>query len=763
MLNKPKLKSCFRIEMVEPETVFILSERSSFLLQGRIYHLLAPFLNGDRTVDEIVEEVTPHLVSETAPMGEFISANADVYQALMLLEKKGYIVESDDELPSELTTFCETLKVDAKEANYRLQNTKVAVKSFGEFPTSEFISLLESLQIQVSDRADFTVVLTDDYLREELDAFNKFALESRHPWMAVKPAGTIAWIGPIFHPDKTGCWQCLAQRLRGNRPVERYIQKENNLSATLTSPQVLLPSSWQSALGMAATEVLKWILQGENKKLEGALVTCDLLSLKTQNHVLVKRPQCPACGEPGLNREPLSLILGNRQKTFTSDGGHRSVSPEETLKKYQHLISPITGVVRDIRPLSLESRGLIRAYIANHDFTTVFDVLADLKKNLSGMSMGKGKTDVQAKASAFGEAIERYSAIFQGDEIRCKGSYQKMGDKAIHPNASMQFSDKQYQNRHQWNAAYPSWFQKVPEPFDEEREIEWTPVWSLTDRDFKYLPTAYCYYNYPQPQEAKLDCWTDTNGCAAGNTLEEAILQGFMELVERDCVALWWYNRLQRPRVDLDSFDDPYFQATVEYYASLHRDLWVLDLANDLNIPAFAAVSSRSDRQEQDIIFGFGAHFDPKIALSRALTEVHQSLFLVLNAKPDGSTNYSPLCDSIALEWWKTTTLENQPYLVPDSRAAVKVYSDYPHKYRDNLLEDVKACQQIVEERGMEMLVLDQSRLDLGLKVVKVIVPGMRHFWNRLAPGRLYEVPVKLGCLERSLSEDELNPFPMWI
>ncbi|NEP44677.1 MAG: YcaO-like family protein, partial [Okeania sp. SIO2H7] len=92
-----------------------------------------------------------------------------------------------------------------------------------------------------------------------------------------------------------------------------------------------------------------------------------------------------------------------------------------------------------------------------------------------------------------------------------------------------------------------------------------------------------------------------------------------------------------------------------------------------------------------------------------------------------------------------------------------KTYSDYPQVFSDNLREDVKACQQIVEQQGMEMLVLDQSRLDIGLKVVKVIVPGMRHFWKRLGPGRLYEVPVKLGWLERSLSEDELNPFPMWL
>ena len=44
----------------------------------------------------------------------------------------------------------------------------------------------------------------------------------------------------------------------------------------------------------------------------------------------------------------------------------------------------------------------------------------------------------------------------------------------------------------------------------------------------------------------------DSNGCAAGNTLEEAIVQGFLELVERDAYAIWWYNRLQRAEVDLE-------------------------------------------------------------------------------------------------------------------------------------------------------------------------------------------------------------------
>jgi ribosomal protein S12 methylthiotransferase accessory factor YcaO len=63
----------------------------------------------------------------------------------------------------------------------------------------------------------------------------------------------------------------------------------------------------------------------------------------------------------------------------------------------------------------------------------------------------------------------------------------------------------------------------------------------------------------------------------------------------------------------------------------------------------------------------------------------------------------------------------------------------------------------------MEMLVLDQTRPDIGLPVVKVIVPGLRHFWTRFAPGRLYDVPVKMGWLERPLTEDELNPMAMML
>jgi ribosomal protein S12 methylthiotransferase accessory factor len=74
----------------------------------------------------------------------------------------------------------------------------------------------------------------------------------------------------------------------------------------------------------------------------------------------------------------------------------------------------------------------------------------------------------------------------------------------------------------------------------------------------------------------------------------------------------------------------------------------------------------------------------------------------------------------------------------------------------------VLTCVEIAANHGLETLVLDQTRPDIGLSVVKVIVPGLRHFWCRFAPGRLYDVPVQMGWLSTPLKEEQLNPIPMF-
>jgi ribosomal protein S12 methylthiotransferase accessory factor len=73
--------------------------------------------------------------------------------------------------------------------------------------------------------------------------------------------------------------------------------------------------------------------------------------------------------------------------------------------------------------------------------------------------------------------------------------------------------------------------------------------------------------------------------------------------------------------------------------------------------------------------------------------------------------------------------------------------------------EQVNACVDVARRAGLDFLVLDQTRPDIEAPVVRVIVPGLRHFYRRFAPGRLYDVPVKLGWRSKPIAESELNPL----
>jgi len=375
------------------------------------------------------------------------------------------------------------------------------------------------------------------------------------------------------------------------------------------------------------------------------------------------------------------------------------------------------------------------------------------------MNAGKGTSDVQARASALCEGLERYSGVFRGDEPRRRARLSELGDAAIPPNDCLLFSERQYRERDAHNAA-GSRFSFVPVRFDPEAEIEWSPVWSLTQREVRYLPTAFCYYDYPQPDEQTY-CVACSNGCAAGNTLEEAILQGFLELVERDAVALWWYNRVRRPGIDLDSFGEPYLHRLRTFLHEHGRDFWVLDLTSDLGIPVFASITRRTNGLAEQLMPGFGAHLDPKVALLRAVTEMNQMLSSPLLGLPEKPAAKEPI-DPETAHWLETATTANQPYLLP-AEGPLRTAASFPQVWSEDVADDVRACQALVERAGMEMLVLDQTRPEVGLPVAKVIVPGLRHFWARLAPGRLYDVPVQIGWLSRLLAEHELNPIAMFL
>jgi ribosomal protein S12 methylthiotransferase accessory factor len=453
------------------------------------------------------------------------------------------------------------------------------------------------------------------------------------------------------------------------------------------------------------------------------------------------------------------VVLTSRRKQDDPGAGcDRWLSARTVLDTYGPLVDPLTGVVREIRR-DVRGPGFLNCFHAGHNPVTDPHSLAAVRQGLRSHSSGKGTSETHARASALCEAIERHSGCYQGDEPTVRAPYAEVADRAVHPDLVQLFHPRQFAERARWNARHAP-AHHVPEPLAPDTPLDWTPVWSLSAGRHRLLPTSLLYYNAP-PTPGGGACVAHSNGTAAGTCLEDAVIQGFLELVERDAVALWWYNRTRHRAVDARAFGDPWPAECLDGHRRLGRATWVLDLTSDLGIPVFAALSRRTDKPAEDITLGFGAHFDPAIALRRALTEHNQMLPPVAAVRADGS-GYA--CDDpTVLDWWRTATVAGHPYLAPAADSPAAGPADFHHERRDDLLDDIAYITGLLAGHGMELLVLDQTRPDTGLPVVRTLVPGLRPFWARFAPGRLYDVPVATGRLAAPTPYHALNPVPLFL
>lgn len=745
MLARPRLRHSFRATVIEPNLLFLLSEHAEHVFDGPAFTALAPLLDGSRTVAELLRDA-----AGKAPW-------PSLYAALAQLEGKGCLAEGPSLEAPEAAAFWDALGAVAEPG----AGPRLALQALGGLEQEPLRGALSRAGLELGDPAGMLVVASPDYLLPELGAVNQQALAASRPWALVKPVGATLWIGPVFRPGSTGCWECLAARLRVNRQVEHYLSRRSGRPQPLHVARGALASSQALAASLTATELARALRAPGPESLEGRLLTFDLLRRESVVHVLVRRPQCPACGSPRQRSASVAvpLLLEPRPKEVATASSQRAATAAATYEAYKHHVSPVTGIVTSLTTRDPSDHGLTHNYAAGHYFPVVSDDLGALHTNLVARSGGKGRSAVQARTGALCEALERYTGIAWGDEPRRVASYAALRDDAVHIRELALFSETQYARRQAAPAV--SDYHDVPEPLDDDAEIAWTPAWSLSQGRARCLPMAYCYYGFRDPGRFFTRC--DSNGCAAGRSREEAILYGFLELAERDSVALWWYNRARRPAVDAASFGLAYWHEMERYYRDvLRRELHALDLTADLGIPAIAVVSRRAERAVEDVIVGFAADLDPAAALLRALEEANQYLPSVRDEAPDGSTLYRLYSDE-TIAWWKSATYANQPYLVPDPAAPPRRSSDFPSLSSGDFKEDVETCLRAVAGAGLELLVVDQTRPDVGLPVARVVVPGLRHFWRRLAPGRLYDVPVRLGWIERPLAEDELNPISCFV
>jgi ribosomal protein S12 methylthiotransferase accessory factor len=561
----------------------------------------------------------------------------------------------------------------------------------------------------------------------------------------IKPTGVQPLLGPDFDPGSGPCWDCLAFWIRQNQPVEELVRRRRASmgdDAALRAPVATVEASARTVCGLGALAIARALAGAAS--LRGRLCALDMTSLATTAHAVVHRPQCSSCGDPRLmtlvGQRPIELAA--IAKAHFEDGGYRRHNPRRTYERYHHLVSPITGAVthlvampeRDTELRAVYASGYLVCPRGSMPKSNVFD----------RPCAGKGRSADQARVSALCEALERYSGVYQGDEARTHGSTRELGSAAVQLDDLLQFSEAQYHGRTAHHTDLLDRRHAIPEPLGLDTRIDWTPGWSLTHQARRYVPLAYCYAE-PPPEAGIAYCGPCGNGVAAGTCLEEAILQGILELVERDAAAIWWYNRLPRPAIDLASFADPYFDALIADYARLGWSIWVLDLTHDLGIPACVALAK--DAGTERFAIGFGCHLEPRLAVQRSLTELNQ-LF-----DPAGA----------GLAPWNPARLPDREFLVPDPGRSPIAAAAMPRFSGADLRADIAHAAHRLEAAGLELVVVDKTRPDIGLHVAQVIVPGLRHFWPRFAPGRLYQVPPALGWRARPLDEAELNPVPLFV
>ncbi|WP_116136271.1 TOMM precursor leader peptide-binding protein [Trinickia diaoshuihuensis] len=718
-----------------PDTLYIVDEFKRSVLNGAIFPALAACLRDARSIGQIVAALSPRF------------SDWEILRALDHFLERGYLRADEPDGRDPARGYYERSGLDGDRANAAVQSLSVHVEAYGVDPLPQ-IEALRACGIELADGSPLVIALCDSYTHPELPIAAERAAARGARLLLVNPTGVQACIGPLLGTGGDAdapCIACVRYWIGLNRPVQSLLARRHGERAA-RMPVVYSAASLRTMAAFVATFLERLAVDPKKRARAGNhVLSVRTDSFETAWHRLIKRPQCPYCGNPSLMREQAfePRALSPAPTVARRLGGYRIADAQTAFERYRHFVSPLTGAIAYSHPMPGRHAGSRYVYVAGY-------VVCPRSPGRSAnrfdrICSGKGATETQARASALCEALERFSGVYQGDEATVRGSLRQLtassspAGEPIDPNALQQFSERQFDAREVINAATDDVRKRVPQRFSADAVIDWTPAWSIAGGGKRLVPLSYCFSETPDAHADANVCVHNPNGSAAGSCFEEAVLQGLLELVERDAVAIWWYNQLERPGVDIASFHDPYFDALCREYESMGWRLWAIDITHDLRIPTFAALACDAGNERFSI--GFGCHLDPSIALQRALTEVNQLLDVDAKAPPP----------------WDRDKLSSDRFLYPAADAAWTDATTWPALGGIDLREDVELCVARFAALSMDALVVNKTRPDIGLDVVQTIVPGLCHFWPRFGARRLYEVPVKQGWLARPREETELN------
>jgi ribosomal protein S12 methylthiotransferase accessory factor len=202
------------------------------------------------------------------------------------------------------------------------------------------------------------------------------------------------------------------------------------------------------------------------------------------------------------------------------------------------------------------------------------------------------------------------------------------------------------------------------------------------------------------------------NGSSAGNTLEESMLQGGCELVERHVCAVVDRTRQDTPSIDPATFSDPVLIELYEKFTVSGLIVLLKDFSLGLPVPTVAALvmDPATFPHKSEIVFTAGTASSPEKAAIRALTEIAQ-----LGGDFETGSNY------------EASGLPK--FIHPDQCAwltrgeAVSIHSLPSNQDADIATELVNFCARL-REQGFTFFSVDTTVPELGIPANYNVVPG---------------------------------------
>lgn len=390
---------------------------------------------------------------------------------------------------------------------------------------------------------------------------------------------------------------------------------------------------------------------------------------------------------------------------------------------------------KDDSPLKTVER--IKAILASHGIETeerwmessvpyCYSIRVSIAGTTFGVN-GKGVTKEFALASGYGELMERLQLGYVGaDETQKDGSY------SLNDSQSVRVSARELLERNRdWYEAFSRglhWYtgeELSPDAIllqyaDKDGNVNATPYYCVTRGTKEYLPV-----------ELRKGVYT-ANGCAAGNTMEEAIVQAISETVER-------HHQLKIIADNLTPADVPeevLKTCKIAYsIISFLRDngfrVVIKDCSLGTKYPVICAciIDLRTGRYHTH----FGAYPVFEIALQRALTESFQG------RNVDNIARFEGFCykteDVFGLENLSSELVKGVAEKMPGFFVGTPQYPfdkniGFAGKNNRELLWE---CVDFIREQGYDILVRDCSCL--GFPTYQVLIPGYSEvFCHRLSP-----------------------------